>query len=447
MIEFNHEEVQEFIDKLTGIIEELEEDLQEAQDIKDSLEGVAEGSAIKEYGISGIEIADYKNSIEFYEAIKGDLQEFLDEVDSQVEFTRDSNFKYDEELKTVLEEIDVETDDLHSTMSMVISDEEYSPFNWLTRGNFLHQNSPEERLIDSNEGILKEWAIEINEGIYKLKEGVEELDRLHELYFGNLTLTEYTKEHDELDGIPENYRTINSVATTVTSTMLTGVEMKSAYGNYKAAKTSNSKVGTSKTGNVNKPSNSTATKETITGTKTGDIDVSKNNRPQDLKINESEIGKNVETGTYPDKLPVYVEENWKYKDFATENYYKNQKVYENPKYFDQETGSINWPPNDGAVKGTVKEIKLKKGTVIDRYGKSTGVYTSPEGTPFSERALSPISQESEYHIYEVLKDFDVKSGEVLPWFDEIGGGIQYKSEFTVGELKDFKYIKEITWKH
>ncbi len=74
MLEFNYEEVQEFIDELAEIIEELEADLNKVQEIQDTLFEVAEDQAIKEYGELMVEIADYKNSIEFYEAIQGDLQ-------------------------------------------------------------------------------------------------------------------------------------------------------------------------------------------------------------------------------------------------------------------------------------------------------------------------------------------------------------------------------------
>ena len=31
-----------------------------------------------------------------------------------------------------------------------------------------------------------------------------------------------------------------------------------------------------------------------------------------------------------------------------------------------------------------------------------------------------------YHRFEVLKDFDVPSSRIAPWFDEPGGAVQYK---------------------
>ncbi len=86
---------------------------------------------------------------------------------------------------------------------------------------------------------------------------------------------------------------------------------------------------------------------------------------------------------------------------------------------------------------------MKKGTVIDRYGKSTGRYTSLEGTSFSERALPPISQEAKYHKYEVLEDIDAISGEVARWFDEVGGGKQYTTKITIKKLEEMEKIKEI----
>ncbi len=65
-----------------------------------------------------------------------------------MEFTRNPNFKYDEELETVLKTIEEETDELSDEVRMDINDAEYNPFNWFSRGNFFHQNSPEEKLID-----------------------------------------------------------------------------------------------------------------------------------------------------------------------------------------------------------------------------------------------------------------------------------------------------------
>ncbi len=37
----------------------------------------------------------------------------------------------------------------------------------------------------------------------------------------------------------------------------------------------------------------------------------------------------------------------------------------------------------------------------------------------------------------------MKSGEIVPWFDEVGGGTQYLLTYSVDELKKFGYIVEV----
>ena len=69
---------------------------------------------------------------------------------------------------------------------------------------------------------------------------------------------------------------------------------------------------------------------------------------------------------------------------------------------------------------------LKPGDVISRYGNSTGKFASPDGTPFSARSLPPDTNINNFHRYRVLRDIPVESGLVSPWFNQPGGGIQYK---------------------
>lgn len=84
------------------------------------------------------------------------------------------------------------------------------------------------------------------------------------------------------------------------------------------------------------------------------------------------------------------------------------------------------------------------GTIIDRYGSNgTGKYFSPEGTSYGERALPPFMENEPYVKYEVLVPFDVKSGEIAPWFDQPGQGTQYLSPYSVDELLDLGFINEI----
>lgn len=51
---------------------------------------------------------------------------------------------------------------------------------------------------------------------------------------------------------------------------------------------------------------------------------------------------------------------------------------------------------------------------------------SPEGAPFDERALPPSSADFNYTRYEVVRPIPgVTEGEIAPWFEQPGGGLQY----------------------
>ena len=133
-----------------------------------------------------------------------------------------------------------------------------------------------------------------------------------------------------------------------------------------------------------------------------------------------------------------------------EFYVRHKSVYDNPKYFEQEKGITIYPGTNGDtningfVDGIFETKTLEPGMIIDRYGSNgTGKYFSPLGTPYSERALPPYMKNEPYTKYKVLVSFEVKSGEIVPWFDEVGGGTQYLSTYSVDELKKFGYIVEV----
>ena len=81
--------------------------------------------------------------------------------------------------------------------------------------------------------------------------------------------------------------------------------------------------------------------------------------------------------------------------------------------------------------------------IIDRYGKVTGEYFSPVGTPMEMRALPYDVDLSKYHQYEVLKPFEVEASTIAPAFDNIGLGTQYRSPVSVEVLLKRGIIKEI----
>ena len=66
--------------------------------------------------------------------------------------------------------------------------------------------------------------------------------------------------------------------------------------------------------------------------------------------------------------------------------------------------------------------------------RSTGKNAAPKGTTYSKRSLPPGSENAQYNSYEVLKPFTVESGKAAPWFDQSGGGTQYKLPMSIEDL-------------
>ncbi|WP_144488640.1 glycohydrolase toxin TNT-related protein [Bacillus nitratireducens] len=157
----------------------------------------------------------------------------------------------------------------------------------------------------------------------------------------------------------------------------------------------------------------------------------------------SEAGKHVDDVKIPENI-----KKWNYPP-SEELYKKYEDVYKNPKYYDQETGEIHWPPNDGFVSGTQKVETLHPGTKLDRYGNPAGSFLAPESDSFPSRALAPHSEQAPYYVYEVIADFEVTSGKIAPWFDQPGGGtqiIKYKPNgrtYSIEELIELEIIKQI----
>ena len=105
-------------------------------------------------------------------------------------------------------------------------------------------------------------------------------------------------------------------------------------------------------------------------------------------------------------------------------------------------GSMWWPPDRGLVGDPVAR-QLAPGTQIDRYGFDGGTFLSPTETPSGARALAPGTTSKPYNQFEVVKPIDVQSGEVAPWFDEVGGGTQHEFPMPVTSALDDGYIKRV----
>ena len=121
-------------------------------------------------------------------------------------------------------------------------------------------------------------------------------------------------------------------------------------------------------------------------------------------------------------------------------YLENKTVFDNPKYFNQETGSEIWPgqngdPNiDGFLNGEYEKVVLQPGERIDRFGSDYGHYFGKIGEPKEMRSMSPNSDFGNYKQYEVLSELPVLKGKIAPWFEQIGGGSQSKLDPSFVEL-------------
>ena len=107
------------------------------------------------------------------------------------------------------------------------------------------------------------------------------------------------------------------------------------------------------------------------------------------------------------------------------------------------TGKIVWPPNDGGILGTEKNIVLGKGYQFDRYGLNTGSYVAPVGTPYGIRSLASGTEFKPYKVFEVIQHVRGEGSVIAPWFDQPGGGIQIKLNNTIQELINSGKIKEV----
>ncbi|WP_438290406.1 TNT domain-containing protein [Streptomyces sp. HUAS TT7] len=121
--------------------------------------------------------------------------------------------------------------------------------------------------------------------------------------------------------------------------------------------------------------------------------------------------------------------------------------------------------------GAFKPHYPVKGEFMDRFGgegfidakgavRGGGFLAPRDGTPYSQRALPPdnvvakVDERGGYHVYKWIKDWttedarvhgDIQGGKIAPWFEQPGGGIQYKLPSTVNVhwLLKNKYIVEI----
>ena len=94
-----------------------------------------------------------------------------------------------------------------------------------------------------------------------------------------------------------------------------------------------------------------------------------------------------------------------------------------------------WPSNNG-FSGSTQSLTLQQGTVVQRFGGTSGTFVSPYFT-------DPMSLSLPYHqlpnmnnpnLYIVNYPIIVTAGQAAPWFGQYGGGTQYLLPQTIQEL-------------
>ncbi len=102
--------------------------------------------------------------------------------------------------------------------------------------------------------------------------------------------------------------------------------------------------------------------------------------------------------------------------------------------------SYRFPPRDGFARAP-KAVRLKPGTVVDRFGHPGGRFLAPADASYMGRAVPYDRFKMPYYRYTVVKPLRVAAGKSAPWFDQPGGDIQYKTDRPIQVLLDQGYLK------
>ena len=85
-----------------------------------------------------------------------------------------------------------------------------------------------------------------------------------------------------------------------------------------------------------------------------------------------------------------------------------------------------FPQRDGFA-GPARIVLLRPGTVVDRFGYPGGRFLAPADASYMGRAVPYDRLKMPYFRYEVVRPLRVAAGKAAPWFDQPGGGMQYKT--------------------
>ena len=106
-------------------------------------------------------------------------------------------------------------------------------------------------------------------------------------------------------------------------------------------------------------------------------------------------------------------------------------------------GTINYPPNNGAVPGTEVNMSLKPGDTFGRYGNigNKSNFVTQTGANADKLALPPTTDPNIYQEFRVIKEIpNTIQAEIAAWGDSAGGGLQYELPMPILQLIREGYI-------
>jgi hypothetical protein len=107
---------------------------------------------------------------------------------------------------------------------------------------------------------------------------------------------------------------------------------------------------------------------------------------------------------------------------------KNVSGRENTSWYNDD-GSINYPPNNGAVPGSeIPNITLEPGDVVGRHGevRPNSNFVTQSGASADSLSLPPNTDPNSYLDLTVVKPIPgVTQSTVASWGGSSGGGLQY----------------------
>ena len=106
-------------------------------------------------------------------------------------------------------------------------------------------------------------------------------------------------------------------------------------------------------------------------------------------------------------------------------------------------GTINYPPNNGAVPGTEVNMSLKPGDTFGRYGNigNKSNFVTQTGANADKLALPPTTDPNIYQEFRVIKEIpNTIQAEIAAWGGSAGGRLQYELPMPILQLIREGYI-------